>query len=122
MNRKGFTLIELLMVISIIAVLSLILIPNVVVLKDKNDVRSCQSLEKYIISSAKMYVADNKYDLNLTCGGTKNITLQDLVDHGYLTEPITNPETKTAVSLTKKVSVTYNCTTRTFDYEFTLSC
>lgn len=122
MNRKGFTLIELLMVISIIAVLSLILIPNVVVLKDKNDVRSCQSLEKYIISSAKMYVADNKYDLNLSCGGTKNITLQDLVDHGYLTEPITNPKTKTAVSLTNKVTVAYNCTTKDFSYSFTLSC
>ena len=44
MNKKGFTLIEVIMVIAIIAILSLILIPNVMVLIDKNKERSCEKM------------------------------------------------------------------------------
>lgn len=122
MNNKGFTLIELLMVIAIIALLSMVLIPNIVVLTRKNDVKSCQSLENNIISSTKMYVNDNKYDLNFACNVSKEISLSDLVENGYVTEPIINPKTKTNVQLTKKVTVTYNCTTRNFSYDFSLGC
>lgn len=123
MDRRGFTLIELLMVIAIIAILSLVLIPNVIVLKNKNAVKSCQSLEKNIISAAKMYVSDNKYTLGFTCeNNVKTYKLSVLVNSGYLTEPITNPKTNAAVSLTKKVTVTYDCGTKTFDYTFSLNC
>ena len=44
MNKKGFTLIEIIMVIAIIAILSLILIPNVMVLIDKNKKRTCEKM------------------------------------------------------------------------------
>ena len=44
MNRKGFTLIEVIMVIAIIAILSIILAPNVMVLINKNNERSCEKM------------------------------------------------------------------------------
>ena len=44
MNKKGFTLIEVIMVIAIITILSLILIPNVMVLINENKKRSCEKM------------------------------------------------------------------------------
>lgn len=124
MNKKGFTLIELLMVIALIGILSLVLVPNVIALLNKNNVKSCESLKNNIISSAKIYVTNNKYELGFDCPvTTKEITLQALVDSGNLTEPIKNPVTKEVLSLTdNKVEVTYNCTSKTFTYTFDLDC
>ena len=38
MNKKGFTLIELIMVIVIIAILSLVLVPNIFTFINKNNI------------------------------------------------------------------------------------
>lgn len=43
MNKKGFTLIETIMVIAILALLMLILVPNVISLINKNNIKSCQN-------------------------------------------------------------------------------
>ena len=40
MNKKGFTLIETVMVIAILALLMLILVPNVISLINKNNIKS----------------------------------------------------------------------------------
>ena len=123
MNRKGFTLIEVIMVIAIIAILSIILAPNVMVLINKNNERSCEKLIDNIKSAAKMYVNQNKYELGFDCDDnkTKGITLETLVDAGYLTGDIlknkeypsgyiVNPVGNTKIDLKRTtVSVTYNC-------------
>lgn len=122
-NKKGFTLIELIMVIVIIAILSLVLVPNIFTFINKNNIKSCESLEKNIISAAKIYVTNNKYDLGFDCSGqSKGISLQSLVDSGDLTEPITNPVTKEEIGLDKTVKVTYDCDSKTFTYTFDLNC
>jgi len=46
LNNKGFTLVEVLVVIAILAFLLIILVPNVFVLIDKNNVKSCENLKK----------------------------------------------------------------------------
>ena len=111
MNKKGFTLIEVIMVIAIIAILSLILIPNVMVLIDKNKERSCEKMIDNIESAAKMYVNQNKYELGFDCvdNKTKEITLKTLVDAGYLGGELVNPINKEEISLESKVLVTYDC-------------
>ena len=43
MNRKGFTLIEVLVTIAIMALIVLILIPNVIVMLNKSNEKSCNS-------------------------------------------------------------------------------
>ena len=115
MNRRGFTLIEVILVIVIIAILSLILIPNVMLFVDKNNVSMCEKLKDNIISSTKMYVNENKYELGFDCNGVKTITFQTLIDAGKITGPITNPITKKQVNGT--VTVIYNCDSKTFSYE-----
>lgn len=118
MNRKGFTLIEVIMVIAIIAILSIILAPNVMVLINKNNERSCEKMIDNIKSAAKMYVNQNKYELGFDCSGTaKEITLQTLVDAGYLGGELVNPINKKEINLESKVLVTYDCSVKGFKYE-----
>ena len=114
------------MVIAIIAILSLILIPNVMVLIDKNKERSCEKMIDNIESAAKMYVNQNKYELGFDCSGTpKEITLKTLVDAGYLGGELVNPINKEKIVLPideldnkeNKVSVTYNCKVKGFEYK-----
>ena len=122
MNRKGFTLIEVIMVIAIITILSLILIPNVMVLINENKKRSCEKMIDNIESAAKMYVNQNKYELGFDCDNnkTKGIKLKTLVDAGYLGGELVNPINKIKIDLDNKenkVSVTYNCKVKGFKYK-----
>lgn len=125
MNKKGFTLVEVIVVIAITALLLLILVPNVFVMINKNNKKSCNSLVDNIESAAKIYVTNNKYDLGFGCGtsnNTKTITLQNLIDTGDLstdsTGKIINPIDKSEISLDKSiVKVTYNCNTKEFNYD-----
>ena len=123
MNRKGFTLIELLMVIVIIAILSAIMIPNIIVIINKNNENSIKSLENDIISSAKTYVNDNKYNLSINCpnDNQKEITLLELKELGYIKGDIKDPKTKESIDLNKKVTITFDCNTKKFTYEFSLN-
>lgn len=125
MNKKGFTLIETIMVIAILALLMLILVPNVISLINKNNIKSCQNLEASIKNAAKVYVANNKYQLGFSCdtekGTEKEIKIQDLIDSGDLKltdNKLVNPVSGKDIPLSSKIKVTYNCTTKDFNYEF----
>lgn len=126
MNRKGFTLVEVIVVIAILAVLVLILVPNIFVMINKNNEKSCNSLIDNIESAAKIYVTNNKYNLGFGCNApnnTKNIKLQTLVDSGNLKTDgagkIINPIDESEISFDNAVVVTYDCNTKTFSYNVT---
>lgn len=120
MNKKGFTLIELLMVIILIGILSLILVPNVMVLNNQNKIKSCNSLKNNIIGAAKVYVTNYKYELNFTCDTPKNISIDSLIKSESLSGPVVNPIDKSNV--TGPVVVTYDCDSKSFSYSFDLDC
>ena len=126
MNKKGFTLIETIMVIAILALLMLILVPNVITLINKNNIKSCQNLEASIKNAAKAYVTNNKYQLGFSCSTEKEIKIQDLIDSGDLKltdNKLVNPKNNETIQPSEKVvKVTYNCTTKDFTYDFTLNC
>lgn len=122
MNKKGFTLIELLMVIAIITIISMILIPNVINMISTNKQKSCESLKKNIISATKLYVNENKYDLNFTCNkpqaiSTQAISISKLIEAGKIDGDINNDDLKA-----KSVTVTFNCQTKQFTYDFNYKC
>jgi len=128
MNKKGFTLIELLMVIAIIAIISMILIPNVINMISINKQKSCESLKKNIISATKLYVNENKYDLGFTCDNTKKIPISKLIETGKIdveTGKI-DGDIKNSINnddlTNKEVSVTFNCQTKQFTYDFNYKC
>lgn len=129
MNKKGFTLIELLMVIAIIAIISMILIPNVINMISTNKQKSCESLKKNIISATKLYVNENKYDLSFTCDNTIEIPISNtikipiskLIETGKIDGDIKNPINNDDLT-NKEVSVTFNCQTKQFTYDFDYNC
>lgn len=121
MNKKGFTLIELLMVIAIIAIISMILIPNVINMISTNKQKSCESLKKNIISATKLYVNENKYDLNFICDNTIEIPISKLIETGKIDGDIKNPINNENLT-SKSVTVKFNCQTKQFTYDFNYKC
>ena len=129
MNKKGFNLIELFMVIAIIAIISMILIPNVINMISTNKQKSCESLKKNIISATKLYVNENKYDLGFTCdntieipiSNTIKISISKLIEAGKIDGDIKNPINNDDLT-NKEVSVTFNCQTKQFTYDFNYKC
>lgn len=121
MNKKGFTLIELLMVIAIIAIISMILVPNVINMISTNKQKSCESLKKNIISATKLYVNENKYDLGFNCDNTIEIPISKLIETGKIDGDIKNPINNDDLT-NKEVSVTFNCQTKQFTYDFDYNC
>lgn len=128
MNKKGFTLVETIMVIAVLALLMLILVPNVILLINKNNIKSCHNLEDSIKNATKVYVTNNKYQLGFSCdsnASSKEIKIQKLIDSGDLklsNNKLVNPKDNSTILPSKKVKVTYNCTTKDFTYDFTLNC
>lgn len=119
-NRKGFTLVEALVVIAIIGVLMLMLIPSVITITNKNKEKACESTKNSIISAAKMYVAENKYDI-INCGNnnviTIDVTINNLKSYGNISEKDLDSRFQNSV-----VKVNYNCTTKKFTYEYNVNC
>lgn len=130
MNKKGFTLIETIMVIAILALLMLILVPNVITLINKNNIKSCQNLEASIKNAAKVYVAINKYQLGFSCNASETtsivkIPIQNLIDSGDLklqNDNLVNPKNNSTIKQDKEITVKYDCNKKIFTYDFTLNC
>lgn len=121
-NKKGFTLIELVMVIALLAIMALILVPNVLVLIDKNNEKSCNSLKDNIISSAKLYVSENKYQIGFDCSNIpKEVKISELLGYGNLTGDVINPVTKEDLQ-EEIVKITYDCDKKNFNYDFAIDC
>ena len=59
MNRKGFTLIELLAVIILIALIAVLIVPNIIDTMTKSKEASYQLLVKNIVTSAKTYYEEH---------------------------------------------------------------
>lgn len=121
MNNKGFTLLEVILVVAILGVITLIIVPSVSSLLNKNKSEQYENLKKSIISAAKMYVSDNRYDLGINC--TNNIyqftiELNKLVDASDLSSPVIDPRDKSEIELSNVVNITYNCSNKSFSYEY----
>lgn len=127
MNNRGFTLIELIVTIALLALISTISVSVIGNIRGKHNVNAYYELLKNVESAAKLYVTDNRYNLNsvginIKCpnNNTFTISLQKLVDNGYLTvdnDEIKNFDGSTLNLSDNKVTVTYDCTKKNFTYK-----
>lgn len=127
MNNRGFTLIELIVTIALLALISTISVSVIGNIRGKHNVNAYYELLKNVESAAKLYVTDNRYNLksvgiDIKCpnNNTFTISLQQLVDSGYLTtdnNKIKNFDGSTLTLSENKVMVTYDCTKKNFTYK-----
>lgn len=117
MNKKGFTLVELLAVIVILAVVSVIVFPNIssIIISSKQTLHDDQI--KDILVSGEKWATDNnkyldKYHINYTY-----ISLSDLQNMGYLEkEEIKDPKTNTKMN--GCVEISYNLENQKYNYAY----
>ena len=112
MKKNGFTLIEMLAVVIILTLLTLLIMPNVI-----NSIKSYQSttdsLSMAIIeSAADSYIDDYKNSYPSHYGNTYCITINKLVDLGYLKKPVKYQDED--ITDLKTLKVTYD---DTYEYE-----
>ena len=119
MNKKGFTLIELLGTLIIITLLIVLIVPKILNWFNNSNVKYRELNEGLIIEAARLYVDErpNTYDKNnnrVYC-----ITMQELIDNGYLEEENANGFDKNSY-MDSKVQVVGNGSF--FDYYLVDTC
>lgn len=106
MSKKGFTLIELLGVITVLAILSLLTsIPVTKFIKDANQ-KACEEQVDTILIAAKLWGQDHIDLLPENIDNKSTVTLDTIINDGYLKEVPKNPKTKETLSTTLQISIT----------------
>lgn len=93
MNKKGLTLVELIAVIVIIALLAVIIYPQVAKNLSiiKSDTKTIQ--ESTVKEAAVQYLSDNVDKEEIFLNDKLTITLKELVDEGYIVGSLKNAKT-----------------------------
>lgn len=94
MKNRGFTLVELLGVVAILAMLGLIIVPviNNVLRENKENLYNVQIMN--IESAVNNYVSDHVFDIDISVGSSKGISLGTLKSLGYVSSDIVDPITR----------------------------
>lgn len=117
MNKKGFTLAELIGVIVVLALICLITVPSITsVLKD-NKKSLCKTQLDNVIAAARNYASENLLSMPANNGDTKKITIQELIDSGFIGENIENPVTKE--NFDTEIEITIEKVGKKLDFSFT---
>lgn len=120
--KKGFTLAELIGVIVVLALISLITIPAISKILKQNKSGLCETQMNNILSAAKSWGADNVFNLPTDQNETLPITLQDLIDGGYIEDNIENPATREKIDPDNEIYITRTGKKWSYDLSDDFSC
>ena len=108
-KNKGFTLIEIVAVVVVLAIIALLITPVVSKIINTNREKLYDDQIKNIISSAKIWGADNVGQLPGAGEAAVVITLKDLQDGGYAKTNLKNPDTNEEFDpMTTIITITNN--------------
>lgn len=107
MKKNGFTLVEILAVLVLISAIAIISIPSILnyINREKNNIS--EVTKKLIFSGVDLYIDNNKSNFKENKYEQYIVSLQDVVDQGFLTEPIIDSVSGKEIDLTKKVQINY---------------
>ena len=91
---RGFTLVELMIVISIIAILAAILLPNFMHARSQSQTSACEGNEKQIATAVEEYAVDNNGQY-----GSSGIVTSTLLGSTYLSTTPRDPASGSNYSL-----------------------
>lgn len=106
--KKGFTLVEMLAVIIIIALLSLIVLPQIVNQVGNQKEKVSDVTKNIIYSSAELYLDENISIDPIRTSKNVCITLEQLVKSEKLEKPLTDYKTGKQIPLNYGVKVSLN--------------
>ena len=93
MNKKGLTLVEMLLVVVLIAVIGLIVLPNISKMLNQSDDKEVVGKAKLLRETLRMYVKDNEDTLNWSYDGKNRILNKSSVDmENFVRNYGTNPD------------------------------
>lgn len=93
MNNKGFTLLEVMGVLVLLVVILLVTIPNITNTIKKTNLDKMEDYKKTICLAAETYIVQE----NIEIGSSLEIKGTTLVSKNYLSDNLTNPDTKKRV-------------------------
>ena len=115
LNKRGFTLVELLATIVILGVIGSIAMISVDKLIDSSQKNECDNILLSIKSATKEYISTNRFNLNghpklnedaSTGIRTFELTVDDLINGGFLSSPINDPFEKVPLNPSQLVALT----------------
>ena len=116
--KKGFTLVEVLAVIVLTSLIMFIAIPAIINTVNKKRNTISNDAKKIIYDASDLYVSN--YINAMQSGTTYCITLNDLVEKGYLTSPVMDYKNDKEVPLNYFVMVTPSG--NEYNYELVNNC
>lgn len=106
MKKNGFTLIELIAIILVLVAICLVSFPTILNMAKKSDKNAYEEYKNTICLAAKTYVTNEN---KISDQSEIIISINDLVDLGYIDDSLTNPKTKlTAFEENKTVNIIVN--------------
>ena len=117
--KKGFTLAELIGVITILALICLLVMPNILSEINKNKTELSESVKKMIYSSTELYISNNKQIYPKYNGYIYCIQIDDLVENDLLDSNLKDPVTNNNISTDDYIKVSVN---NTYNYEIVNEC
>ncbi|MCI8545018.1 MAG: type II secretion system protein [Bacilli bacterium] len=106
-SKKGFTLVELLGIVAIIAAVLAFVIPSVIGMLKRDDEKEYQRFLSDISLATESYIQlniSNYPDLAIT-GGSYTITMQELIENGYIKANMINPKTDRQINVSDTIQV-----------------
>lgn len=108
MKKNAFTLVEMLAVILIMALLTLVVLPPILNQVNSQKENVSEISLKMIYDATDLYISEDTTKYPKVSGDTYCISLETLVNNGFLKKPLTDMKTGKEIPLNKKVKVLIN--------------
>ncbi|MBR1718725.1 MAG: prepilin-type N-terminal cleavage/methylation domain-containing protein [Bacilli bacterium] len=108
MNNKAFTLIEMIATVMIISLLTLLVVPAVInqITNKRGEIDN--ATKKIIYEAAELYMSNNSSEYPKITGNSYCISLDKIVEAGFIDAPIKDFKTGKEISISKKINVKVN--------------
>lgn len=110
MKRNGFTLVELLGVITLLAIILLITVPNITRTLQRNSENEYKHFVEELELATETYLQNNRssYPQLSEAGGVVLVRMEELIDYGVIDSNLINPETKEKIKKSDLIVVRKN--------------
>ena len=107
-KNSGFTLVELLGIVGVIAAILLFVKPSIIGMLKKNDEKEYDRFltDLYLATESYIQINIQNYSSLETAGGTESVSMQDLIENGFIKSTVMNPKTKKKISELDTIQVT----------------